>query len=260
MYFKQFTSSISAFIKSFGLFFKYGLWWYLIFPLIFTIFLSAIASTYTDMFSAYLEAKTNSIFQEYLSTENTVLSYLNRAVVWLIKLTLKLSLAIAMLFYAKYVVLLLLSPVLSMLSFSFAKKHFLSDEPNSVSLFIKQIFRALIVIIRNIFLQSILMIISFSLVYIFPPLIIIQPILFTVIALYFYGYTFIDFVLERKNLSPKATDIYVFKNFGVAIGIGLCFSILFKIPFIGIIFAPILATVAATFICEKSAEKFAVLN
>ena len=55
----------------------------------------------------------------------------------------------------------------------------------------------------------------------------------------------IDYICERKNLNVSQSITYMRANKGLAVGNWLIFSLLFNIPFIGVIVASVLSPVAA---------------
>ncbi|MGY6560740.1 MAG: EI24 domain-containing protein [Luteibaculaceae bacterium] len=247
----QFLQGIAAFIRAPKLVFQYNLWWFLVIPILLSLLISATVSAFSTALVLWLDAWMDQLFFDLLNPERELLSYFKRMAGWILKYTIHISLIILVLMYGKYVVLILLSPVLSLLSMYFARKHFGVQEVFSWTDFLKQVLRSVVVILRNVLFKTLMLALCFLLVYFFPPLLVVQPFVIIGIACYFYGYTLIDFVMERKSISPSKTDAFVFKNAGLALGLGLSFSVLFKIPFLGLIFSPIFGVIAATLLTEK---------
>ena len=112
--------------------------------------------------------------------------------------------------------------------------------------FFKDIFRAGVIAIRNIFIQLILLLLFFLLGFI--------PIIGWVISIfgnvlvvsYFYGFSFIDFSNERNKLTIKESINFVRKKCGIAIGIGLVFYIFLLIPILGSFLASLLSIISLT--------------
>jgi CysZ protein len=257
---KAFFEAITSFFGAIKYLFKYNMWWMLIIPLILSIFISSSIYFIADVSGNFIDQKIQLLFSEWLTPDNYILSYLNRFASFFIRISLKLSLFLLLFMYGKYLILILLSPILSIASSIFANRHFEANDTISFSVLIKQIVRSVIVIVRNMIVHSLIIALVFLICYLFPPAILVQPIVLLILSAYFYGFTFIDYVLERKMISPKNADKFVFKNAGSALGIGICFSMLFKIPFIGIIFAPLMGVIAATKNLELKANQYKNLN
>ena len=84
-----------------------------------------------------------------------------------------------------------------------------------------------------------------------------SPILVLVSA-YFYGFSFIDYNLERRQYSVSDSVNYMKKNRGIVIGNGIVFAVVLAIPFIGIAlssFVAIISAVAATISLHKKNQK-----
>lgn len=74
------------------------------------------------------------------------------------------------------------------------------------------------------------------------------PLLIFIIQGYFTGFSFMDYTLERYNLSPKESLDFLKKQRVYAALCGGIFTLLFFIPVIGIFIAPLITCVATTMI------------
>lgn len=72
------------------------------------------------------------------------------------------------------------------------------------------------------------------------------PLLIFIIQGYFTGFSFMDYTLERYNLSPKESLQFLKKQRVYAALCGGIFTLLFFIPLIGIFIAPLITCVATT--------------
>jgi CysZ protein len=87
-----------------------------------------------------------------------------------------------------------------------------------------------------------------------------------IIGFYFYGFAYIDYINERLRLSIRESWRFMKKHAGLAIAIGSVYSLFYKIPSListnnkwldiildnfGVLFAPLLAIVAATIAMHK---------
>jgi CysZ protein len=71
------------------------------------------------------------------------------------------------------------------------------------------------------------------------------PFLILVVESYFFGYSMLDYRNEFIGLSPQESKQLINNYPGLVIGNGLFFNFFLLIPFIGVLFAPMLALIAA---------------
>lgn len=86
------------------------------------------------------------------------------------------------------------------------------------------------------------------------------------IGAYFYGFAYVDYINERLRLTIRESWKFMRKHAGLAFAIGLVYSLFYKIPSLiptgnsiansildnfGVLFAPVLAIVAATLAMHK---------
>lgn len=151
-------------------------------------------------------------------------------------------------FIGGYLILIIMSPLLAYLSEkteSIILKH---EFPFSWSQFLKDIFRGVLLALRNFFIEFLLTVLLFFLS--FVPLIgfLTAPILFLLSA-YFYGFSFMDYTAERRRMKVSESVNFVKSNKGIAIANGGIFALFLLIPFIGVTistFISIISTVAAS--------------
>ncbi|MFT6334035.1 MAG: CysZ protein [Saprospiraceae bacterium] len=152
----------------------------------------------------------------------------------------------------KYILLVLISPFMGPLS---AKVETIITNRDKKSKFsIKQIsyemIRGLRIASRNITRE--ILITLFLLLLSFIPLItvFITPVIFLVQA-YFAGFSNFDYFLERRT-SVSQSVRYIKQHRWQVIGNGSAFLLLLLIPIVGLFFAPVLGTIAATRIAIKN--------
>jgi len=88
------------------------------------------------------------------------------------------------------------------------------------------------------------------------------------ISAYFYGFSFMDYSMERKRLGYKSSINFVRQHKGLAMGNGLIFALLLFIPKIGILlaaFTSLISVIAATLALERmnpdeELEKFKAID
>lgn len=66
------------------------------------------------------------------------------------------------------------------------------------------------------------------------------------LSAFFYGWAFMDYSLERRSYNLEQTRIFVSSYWKECLCIGIVFLVLFKIPYLGLLIAPIVTTMFAT--------------
>ncbi|MEI3154682.1 MAG: EI24 domain-containing protein [Odoribacter sp.] len=116
-----------------------------------------------------------------------------------------------------------------------------------------EIFRGIGIALRNMFLQILLSIFFF--LFSFIPLVgFLSPLALFFTSAYFYGFSFVDYVMERKRYNVRQSVHYVNKNMGLVTGIGTVFAITLMIPWLSIIvccFVSLLSVIAATVALDR---------
>lgn len=77
-------------------------------------------------------------------------------------------------------------------------------------------------------------------------------IIYFVIAAFFYGFSFYDYSLERYKIGITGSMNYAFSNKVNMLLTGAVFLLLYNIPFIGVIIAPVLTTMVTTVVYLKN--------
>jgi CysZ protein len=140
----------------------------------------------------------------------------------------------------KYVLQVLLSPILSNLSVA-VEKCVWGMEPDKITWkeFFQDMGRSLMLAIRNVVIE-----LSLCLVLAFIPG--VGQIGGLLVSSYFSGFGYMDYVLERKKMTIPQAVSFCRAHRGLAVGIGIVNNLLMLIPFVGWVITPTYATVAAT--------------
>ena len=160
-------------------------------------------------------------------------------------------------FYLGYLVLILLTPILGILSTKTEAILTGDSIPFRLGTWLAELVRGITVAIRNIFWQTIFTILLFLLG--FMPLVgSFAPLLLFLVVAYFYGYAFIDFNHERKGWSIGKGRRYMERHRGMGIGLGFPVAVVLLLPFLGPYLACYLAvssTVAATLAVHQAPDR-----
>jgi len=155
---------------------------------------------------------------------------------------------ILMLFYFslfKYIWLIAGSPIFSYLSEKTESIIEGKDLPFNFKQLIKDCWRGTKLALRNTLWQTIYLI-GLLLLTLFPVIGWITPLIALFAECYYYGFSMIDYSCERHKLPASKSIQYITQHRGLAIGNGLVFYALHAILFVGWVFAPAYAVIAAT--------------
>jgi CysZ protein len=180
---------------------------------------------------------------------------------WLVIIGQIFIICILFLFYFslfKYLFLIIASPVFAYLSERTQSIIENRDFPFSLPQLLKDIVRGIRIALRNLLWQTVyaLTILVFSFV---PVIGWIAPLIALLIECYYFGFSMLDYSSERNKLSTSASIAFISRHKGLAIGNGLVFYMMHIVPFIGWLFAPSYAVIAATLSLHKAREKQIIL-
>lgn len=145
----------------------------------------------------------------------------------------------------KYIWLIIGSPVFAFLSEKTQSIIDGKDYPFSFSQFLKDIKRGIQVAIRNTLWQTVytITIVLLSLIPLFGW---VTPLVALLVECYYYGFSMLDYSMERNKQSMQESITFIGNHKGLAIGNGIVFYMMHLIPFVGWILAPAYSVVAAT--------------
>ena len=211
---KEFYIGISSYWEAFLLIRKHKLYWFIIIPALLML----------AIYQAGYEIRSH-VFSNHVSTMNDIVWYM-------IKLFLELSIAILLMNFSKYLVVALLSPLLTYLSLKTEKILTGNSYEFNYNQFIKDIKRGIRIVSRN-----------FMWYYFFFVLILIialigwknpkdSPVFYLtyILGFYYYGFSFLDYVNERLKISVNGSILFMRKHRGMAIGIGMIYSLMILVP------------------------------
>jgi CysZ protein len=252
LFFTGFFRGISNCFKGFSLIFEKGLWPWLFYPVILWFLMwagsiwlfSNLAKYVADYINEFLDFKnipdsasffsfTKPFLTGYFSI---ILAFVLKVLFWFISGT-----------FTKYIVLIFLSPLFSLLSESVDTKTTGSVYPFHLGQLFKDIGRGILISLRNMLFEYLIIAICFIVTLCCAPLIFITAPFLLFISWYFIGFTMLDYNFERHQMNISQSVAFTRKNKGLACGIGLVYSLFMILPlFLGIMFGPLLAVAGAT--------------
>lgn len=160
---------------------------------------------------------------------------------------------IIMLFYFslfKYIWLIIGSPVFAYLSEKTESIIEGRDFPFSLKQLSNDIARGIRISLRNAFWQTIYSI-FIAIGSLLPVIGWVTPIIGLFVECYYYGFSMLDYSMERHKRSVGESIYFISQHKGLAIGNGMVFYLMHLVPIVGWIFAPAYAVVAATLSLQR---------
>lgn len=155
------------------------------------------------------------------------------ALIWyLIYLLIEISVAILLMKFAKYLVVASLSPLLSYLSVRTEKIITGKTYPFSFKQLIHDIRRAIRIVIRNLMWEYFFFLIIFIVSFLGWENPRSAPIFYLtfLIGFFYYGFSFLDYINERRRLDMDQSITFVRDHRGLAISIGAVYSLMILVP------------------------------
>jgi CysZ protein len=241
---KDIIIAIQAYFQAHRFIKKHKLWKWILIPGIIYSVLFVIGMYYfmhtSSQFIEWLSLKTG--LKSWLDTlSNSFLGFIftmGSLLLWLILLLFYFSLF-------KYLFLIIGAPVFAYLSEKTEAIIEGKDIPFNFKQLLKDIIRGIKLSARNSLWQTVYTL-SILLLSLIPILGWLTPVLAVLIECYYYGFSMLDYSMERHKKSPAESIFYVASHKGLAIGNGLVFYLLHFLPIIGWVLAPAYAVVAAT--------------
>lgn len=175
----------------------------------------------------------------------------------LIRLVLRVLYFFLFIAFGGYIILVVMSPVFSWLS-ERAEAHLTGrSHPFCLRQFVWEISRGILVALRNLFFQLLLSVLFFFCSFI-PVIGLLAPLAIFFTSAYFYGFSFIDYAIERKHFNVRQSVRYVNKNIGLVTGIGVVFALSLMIPWLSLVaccFVSLLSVIAATIAVHEEEKK-----
>ncbi|MEI6088265.1 MAG: EI24 domain-containing protein [Bacteroidota bacterium] len=241
---KDIIIAIQAYFQAHRFIKKHKLWKWILIP--------GIIYSVLFVIGMYYFMHTSSQFIEWLSLKTGLKSWLDTLsssflgfiftmgslLLWLILLLFYFSLF-------KYLFLIIGAPVFAYLSEKTEAIIEGKDIPFNFKQLLKDIIRGIKLSARNSLWQTVYTL-SILLLSLIPILGWLTPVLAVLIECYYYGFSMLDYSMERHKKSPAESIYYVASHKGLAIGNGLVFYLLHFLPIIGWVLAPAYAVVAAT--------------
>ena len=252
---KNFALGINSYVDALTFIFKNKLIIYFIFPILLNILVFSLGIWGTSTISDWaLTSINNLIHPETWTFYASDVIY--KILEWSLWILIRIFFFFFYVWFGGYIILMLMSPVYAFLSEKVEEILTGKKFPYSLNQFIDDIIRGILLALRNLFIELGVTILLFILGFI-PVIGWLTPIAIFIVASYYYGFSFLDYSLERKRMNIHSSSEFVKNNGGLAIANGAIFSLTLAIPYIGVLFAgfiSIISVVAATIAIHEMDE------
>lgn len=242
---------LNGFIAAFGFAMRHGLGWVFLVPVLLWLLLFfglfALLQGPADELSAWLAALLHlPVDATDASWWSSAKAFLSGA--WELLTLIVLKLAIAYILYKvnKYLVLILLSPLLAYVSERAEEVLTGRRFPFSGMQLLKDALRGSLIALRNGVLELVVNIGIWTLTLLFPPFAPVALVLLFAVSAYFYGFSMFDYVFERRRMRIGESTRAVNDRLGAVLANGTLFSLLMKVPMLGVMLGPPMGAIGAT--------------
>ncbi len=254
---KEIIISIQSFADAHRFIRKYKLWKWIIIP--------GVIYSLLFFLGLYFFGKTSIQATEFILLKTGLKGWLESMqeswLNWLVIVGQFFIIIILFLFYFslfKYIFLIIASPVFAYLSEKTESIIEGKTFPFTLKQLINDIVRGVSIAMRNLLWQTVYVVTI--LIFSFIPVIgWVAPLIGLIIECYYFGFSMLDYSSERNKLSPSQSISFISNHKGLAIGNGLVFYAMHLVPFIGWLFAPSYAVIAATLSLHKARQKQIIL-
>jgi len=211
---KNLLVGLRAYLKAIRFIREHKLYWYILIPAVLMLGIYKIGEH---------------IQQKAVHVEVT---NMNEIIWFLIHMMIEISIALLLMNFAKYLVVIILSPLLAHLSEKTERILTGNKYPFNFQQLFHDVRRGIRIAVRNLIWQYFFFLIIFLVSAIGWKEPEKAPVFYLIyaIAFYYYGFSFIDYVNERRKLNMDESIQFVRQNRGLAIAIGMIYSILILMP------------------------------
>ncbi len=146
----------------------------------------------------------------------------------------------------KYIVLIVLSPVLAYASERTEELATGRSFPFSLPQLLRDTWRGVRMAVRNGIIELAINLLVWAVTLAVPILAPLSVAVVFLVSAYFYGFSMFDYVFERRRLSVRESMRAARAHPGMVLTIGGLFMVLAKLPLLGLMFVPLMAAIGAS--------------
>lgn len=253
---REFRIAMQAYGKGFSLLWHKKVRVFLLIPIVLNALLIfggyTLLGNLANHLSESLFALTGAQNWTFLGSE-----YFDELLAGLLHFTFKALFFLFMILYGGFLVIMLMSPLFSLLSERVEAMETKVVYPFTLKKFVQDIWRGLRIALRNGALQLLLSVGIFMMGFL-PILGILAPFLLFATSSFFYGFSFMDFAMERRYPTLQESIGFMSRHRVAAFGNGAVFAVSLLLPFCNLFlaaFVALWAVIAATLTLLKIEEK-----
>lgn len=253
---KDFYIGLRSIFEAVVLIFEHWLWLFFVFPILFSLgiffggehIFEELKKINLQSSIRNLEFKADfyNIRFEGFPTDSEEMGLLIIAV--------KLIVVVVSLKLSKYIILILMAPIMTILS---SRTEFLltgNKYPFSINQFVSDIYRGINFAVRNLFRQMVIIIGWYLLTLAIPFLDQFTFWIVFFVGSFYYGASMMDYTNERRRMNMHESIVFIRRHAGITMAIGMLFYTLFFVTYIGIVFAPVICIIAATYAIHQRVD------
>ena len=227
-FFKDFKLGILSYLNAIRFIHVHKLYWYLPIPALLMLIIYGLGAKVSNWQSSWIPGK------GCMTCIN-----MNETVWFLLQILLSISIGLLLMKFAKYIVVIMLSPLFSILSQVVEKKITGKYYPFDMNQTFEDVKRGIKIALRNLmweyFFFLIILILSFILFDDPTNSFLFYMIYF--IGFFYYGFSFLDYINERLRLDIPQSIHFMRQHRGLATAIGSVYSLLIFVPVdLGVLF------------------------
>lgn len=248
---RDLNDGASGFFKAFGFCWRHGMGWLFLVPVLLWVALAfgmyhaleAITDAAGAWVAGYLEIPMSNGEASWWAD---VKAWINGARETVVRWVLRLAIGYLLFVANKYIVLVVLSPLLAYASELAEEKLTGRVFPFSLAQLMKDALRGALIAMRNGVLELAISFIIWAITLFLPIIGPISLVALFIVSAYFYGFSMYDYVFERRRMRIGEATRAVNGRVGAVLANGALFSLLMKIPLVGLMLAPVMASVGAS--------------
>jgi len=250
-----FRLGLNCYTQALSFMLRNKLGWYFIFPLVFNLILFLVGffsiSALGDQVITWLNDGMNIEAWDFWGS-GFVIGAL-KGFIWIV---IRILFFLLYAYLGGYIIIILMSPVFAFLSEETERIITGESVPFNLVHFGHDIVRGVLLAMRNLAFELLITLLLFIVSFI-PVVGYFTAIALFLVSAYFYGFSFLDYTLERRRFKIASSVQFMRRNKGLAIGNGFVFSLVLLIPYIGVMlagFVSLISVVAATMAANTAIE------
>lgn len=258
---KDLSIGFSGYARALGFAFRNGLWWMFLIPMMLWLLFAAgllwLSTEAVDLARGYA----NEYLDITIDTEahtgligfwEDVKAFFNSARDIVVLVVVKIALWFLFGLVGKYVVLIVLSPLMAYASERTEEILTGRSFPFRFGLFVKEVGRGILMALRNGLLELLINVAVWTGTLLFAPIAPLSAVFLWSVSCWFYGFSMFDYLFERQRLGIAASARAARDRRGMVLANGVLFNLLMKIPFAGLVFAPLMASIGAVLAWQEA--------